>query len=384
MDPHLFLVAIGVLTSCLNLLLAVFLVLARGPNWHANRFLAGFLILSAVDMVGWASDLLPSSARPLLTLRHSLAFMQMPWFFAYFFSLLRSDRPNFLHSLIGWLLVAASAASLAPRALTMAGIELPINVPSGNGSHWISVGLHLQFYIYAAWIGHLLFASGRQAKSAIPVPTLTWLKALFLVSVTAGTLVLAKSIFRMAGDTRTYGYFDVIVGSSASAIVCALTLFALLHREILVGPAKVGAVRRKVEPNRAQLTGWATVQSFMTSREPFLDPDLSLRKLARQVAMPERDLSRLINDVEGKHFFDFVNQYRVRKAAALLIDPDQAGRTILEIAHDVGFNSKSSFNAAFLKHVGRTPSSYRHSPEAIPPATINAEAVRLREVGRRS
>lgn len=361
MDPQLFLVAIGVLTSCLNLLLAAFLVLARGPNWNANRFFAGFLILSAIDMIGWAGSLLPPSAQPLLTLRHSLAFMQMPWFFAYFFSLLRSRHPGPEHSVIGWFLVAASAGSLAPRALAMAGIDLPIDVPSGNGSRWISVGLHLQFYIYVAWIGHLVFASDRQLKSAVPVTTHIWLKALFMVSATAGTLVFAKSIFRMIGDTGTYAYLDVIVGSSASAIMCSLTLFALVHREILIGQVKIRGLRRKADPDAARLEGWTSVQSFMTSREPFLDPDLSLRKLARQVAMRERDLSSLINELEGMHFFDFVNRYRIRKAAAILADPEQARRTILEIAHEVGFNSKSSFNSAFLKHTGQTPSRYRHS-----------------------
>jgi hypothetical protein len=134
MNPQLFLVAIGVLTSCLNLLLALFLVLARGPNWKANRFFAGFLILSAVDMIGWAGDLLPPSFQPLLILRRSLAFMQMPWFFAYFLALLRPDRSSLIHRRVGWVLVAVSGASLAPEALAMLDIGLPIVSPGGDGS----------------------------------------------------------------------------------------------------------------------------------------------------------------------------------------------------------------------------------------------------------
>lgn len=367
MDASLFLVAIGVLTSCLNLLLAAFLTLAKGPNWKANRFLAGFLLLSAVDMIGWASALLPPSVQPWLMLRRSLAFMQMPCFFAYFLALLRPDRSSVAHRRLGWILVAASGASLTPRALAMQGVNLPFDMAIGQEIRWISIALHLQFYVYAAWIAHLVFAPDRERDQAIPVATHRWLKALLITSVTAGTLVFAKSLFRLAGDARTYGYLDLVVGSSASAIICALTLFALLHRDLLVGSTARLRARRKIDPDSAQMADLAALQSFMTSREPFLDPDLSLRKLARQLALPERELSRLINELEGLHFFDFVNRYRIKKAAGILANPDQAPRTILEIAHHVGFNSKSSFNSAFLKHVGQTPSSFRRSREPDPP-----------------
>lgn len=335
MDSQLLLVAIGVLTSCLNLLLAAFLTLARGPNWGANRFLAGFLALSAVDMAGWAGDLLPASAEPLLILRRSLAFMQMPLFFAYFLTLLRPDRSMRVHFAIGWVLVAASAAALVPRALPMLATDLSHTALNREISRSISIALDVQFYAYVVWIGRFVFA--RHPDHAVPEKTRLWLKTLLAASATAGTLVFAKSMFRLADDVQAHAYLDLIVGSSAAAILCALTLFALVQREVLIGQDATRRTRRKADPAPFRQADLAMLLSFMTAREPFLDPGLTLRKLARQITMPERDLSRLINEAEGLHFFDFVNRHRIGKAAAILSDPDQVRRTILEIAHEVGF-----------------------------------------------
>jgi AraC-like DNA-binding protein len=57
-------------------------------------------------------------------------------------------------------------------------------------------------------------------------------------------------------------------------------------------------------------------------------------------------------------FYDFVNQYRITDARAKLADPSNFHYTILGVALDVGFNNKSSFNRAFKKHAGITPSNF--------------------------
>lgn len=60
-----------------------------------------------------------------------------------------------------------------------------------------------------------------------------------------------------------------------------------------------------------------------------------------------------------KHFFDFVNEYRIKKAIQILKDRTQKELTVLEILYQVGFNSKSSFNTSFKKYTGKTPTDYR-------------------------
>lgn len=62
-----------------------------------------------------------------------------------------------------------------------------------------------------------------------------------------------------------------------------------------------------------------------------------------------------------KHFFDFINEYRIEKAKKILKDPTQKELTILEILYQVGFNSKSSFSTSFKKYTGKTPTEFRKS-----------------------
>ncbi len=100
----------------------------------------------------------------------------------------------------------------------------------------------------------------------------------------------------------------------------------------------------------------------MTTEEPYLNPSLTIQELAKQVKMPIKDLSVLINFHMNKHFFDFVNEYRIEKAMKILKNPLQKELTILEILYQVGFNSKSSFNTSFKKHTGKTPTDFRNNP----------------------
>lgn len=67
----------------------------------------------------------------------------------------------------------------------------------------------------------------------------------------------------------------------------------------------------------------------------------------------------LINHQLDQHFYDFVNTYRIENAMGILKDSSKSKVTALEILYEVGFNSKSSFNTAFKKHTGNTPTSLR-------------------------
>ena len=65
-----------------------------------------------------------------------------------------------------------------------------------------------------------------------------------------------------------------------------------------------------------------------------------------------------VNKKVGKNFYDFVNQYRLEEFKRLLSDPKNRNLTLLSLAIDCGFNSKSSFNRHFKKVTGQTPSQY--------------------------
>lgn len=101
------------------------------------------------------------------------------------------------------------------------------------------------------------------------------------------------------------------------------------------------------------------LQAHLAEDRPYLDGSLRLADVARSVGATTHHLSQAINQELGRSFFDLVNEYRVEEAQRLLADPARDTHTILAIAYDAGFNTKSAFNAAFKKRTGQTPSAYR-------------------------
>jgi AraC-like DNA-binding protein len=101
------------------------------------------------------------------------------------------------------------------------------------------------------------------------------------------------------------------------------------------------------------------IERAMEQDELYLDADITMESLARHVSLPERTVSRILNQHFGKNFFEFINHHRVEKAKQLLAHPGHQGWTILRVLAESGFTSKSTFNAIFKKQVGQTPSQYR-------------------------
>ncbi|CAM1369079.1 helix-turn-helix domain-containing protein [Tenacibaculum xiamenense] len=93
--------------------------------------------------------------------------------------------------------------------------------------------------------------------------------------------------------------------------------------------------------------------------ELFLNPNLSLADLGLLIKKTPQKTSEIINQNAKQNFNDFINGFRISKAKDLLIKHNEL--TISSIAFDSGFNSLSSFNAAFKKNTGVTPSTYRKS-----------------------
>ncbi len=101
----------------------------------------------------------------------------------------------------------------------------------------------------------------------------------------------------------------------------------------------------------------AFLDEYMHTHTPYRDSSLKLEGLARAVGLRPHQLSELLNRVIGTSFSSYVNGYRVRAAEALL--RDKTGISILDVAFEAGFNSKTSFNVIFRRETGMSPSEYR-------------------------
>lgn len=103
------------------------------------------------------------------------------------------------------------------------------------------------------------------------------------------------------------------------------------------------------------------LRKAMEEDQLYLDPDLSLPKLAEHLGCSVNHLSQAINAGHSMSFFDYINHYRVRAATEMLRNADGKAPAILTVALSVGFNSTSTFYTAFKKATGKTPARYRRS-----------------------
>jgi AraC-like DNA-binding protein len=101
------------------------------------------------------------------------------------------------------------------------------------------------------------------------------------------------------------------------------------------------------------------LESLMVDGQVYLQPDLTLPRLADRLGCSVNHLSQVINAGFGVNFFEYVNRHRVEHACTLLASADSGDVPITGIAYSVGFNANSAFYAAFRKHVGVTPDRYR-------------------------
>jgi len=135
------------------------------------------------------------------------------------------------------------------------------------------------------------------------------------------------------------------------------------------GGARDGVKYRKSRISRAEAERCRSIIDELMEREsPHRNPDFSLDRLASRSGISRNRLSQVLNESYGTSFYDFVNAYRIRDAKRLLADP-RCGFSVLEIAFEAGFNSKTSFYAAFKKLEKMYPAEFRKRSAAEPAAS---------------
>jgi len=101
---------------------------------------------------------------------------------------------------------------------------------------------------------------------------------------------------------------------------------------------------------------------FLVHEKAYRNPDITLKTMSSQIMLSSRTISHVINAELKINFNELINQYRIKEAQQILLDPKHQGKSILEIGFEIGFNSKSAFNRVFKEYTQMTPSQYRKTP----------------------
>lgn len=205
--------------------------------------------------------------------------------------------------------------------------------------------LHLAFYITFSWTTmkrvKKAHQTTQQTKSQRAI--LEWLQ--FLIIGLA--IIWASYVLNILDDTVPY-----VVGPMAYS----LTIYFLSYKAFQLKAADLDGDVFKVNDNHVLFN---EIIQLVVHKAWYLESDLSLSKLSKKVGKSTQLVSSVINEHARQNFNDFINYYRIQDAKALLSSQEGEKYTISSIAFDMGFSSLSSFNSAFKKFEGTTPSAYR-------------------------
>ncbi len=163
---------------------------------------------------------------------------------------------------------------------------------------------------------------------------------------------------------------DTLVFTGVVGLVFVIGFFGIRQSSIFVdAPRKDAGGEQKEKYQKSGLNEDTSRElhgaliRLMTEEKLYRKSDLSIDELATKLSVHPNYLSQVINQREKKHFYDFVNTYRIEEFKEMLSMQKNQQFTLLSMALDCGFSSKTSFNRYFKKVTGRTPSEYASTPQ---------------------
>jgi AraC-like DNA-binding protein len=371
MKPSLdLLVILNFLGAAQALLLAVVLFSIQRGNRTANRYLASFAAVIAISIGGVTLGKTPYiSLLPHLSKLHQpFYFLGAPLLFLYVRALILRKQALQRADLLHFVPFVLCALYMVPYYL-QSGADKLNSRSAYYGVPWFGIRsalLLLQFFVYLTLIAFMLVSYSRKTsgRELWTEKTIRFQVRFLLITFMS---LWAVGLLHYAASLVWPAYYntpetDLIIPLGITVFVYALAYLALKKPETLTGIAAAGAAKKYERSSMTPERSEKYVQKllhFMETNKPYTDGDLTLRKLAKKLSIPPQYLSRVINERLNQSFVDFINTYRVEEAKKSLLDPAKKHYSLLAIAEDVGFNSKSSFNLVFKKHTNMTPSSFR-------------------------
>ncbi|MFD2937505.1 AraC family transcriptional regulator [Spirosoma flavum] len=368
---YIYSLCVGITLTNLVMIAFLLLILQENRNRVANRLLALFCLnYASID----AYELIVSKniydAYPILIETDTLLLLPFgPLVYLYVQAMTQVRFKLQSRQLIHLLPILVYGLWLLPFKLQ------PMATQIAQFHHWLSdrrtaplmtiyysKGIIIGYLISAYWLVHRHQRIVRQVLAALDQNTLQWVKGLIW------SLMILYSIWVLNNESWLPNrlYF----GLAQVGFSYWLAYFVMNQKAIYthVTPT-ISLVSLDQPPSiRYRNSGLTSadvrtlserVSQFMRSEKPFLDKDLTLTTLADQLSLSPTSLSQVLNEGVGANFYSFVNRHRIEESKHLLVDPTLAHYSILGIAFEAGFNSKSTFNKTFREFTGQSPSDYQ-------------------------
>jgi AraC-like DNA-binding protein len=367
---------IVMLIFVLHLLVAAFLLNVDKGNKLSNKLLAGYFLISSINISNFLFSNFYSSHPNLDMLRSNTALLGAVFLYGYVNAVVYKDfkltRKYFVHCLP----YVFACLILVPNFFSVGAEGKQAFYDNFNDRPENIFILYLVYTQVGLYIIAMFKVLNRQRKIIVENYSdehhlsNRWLTQFLFFYSLIYIFALARTLSIFSSYNNIITMMTLVMMFSLFLNICWILWKALNHPQLFVGvDSKIEVLSDKpnIEEHANNQKDNATtnddliakLESYMLLNKPFLDPSLSIDSLAKQIEIPNNELSILINRKIGQHFFDFVNTYRINFAAELLSDKNNQKKTVMEILYDAGFNSKSCFNRAFIKHKKVTPSQYR-------------------------
>lgn len=376
MDKINLLIIVASVSIFISVLLAIFLFTVKTKNRVSNVLFAVFLIINAIDISDPLFNMVSDGPSNLEIFKNMLVFLQIPVFYLYVLSVCYSDfklKPQYLLHAFPFLIANLALLPHFYGVDTTSKIHFIENRQNMIELKFNHILLHVQMVIYFVAVFRVLRKSKTlylENYAGKNISSYHWLFQLTVVLCMVYAIALLKNILKFSD----YVYISEEIKAGllllSLFIICWYLFKALNHPELFrnvdsklkLVSEMVSEEKNSEDPvtsDRAYNEDLLKLKNYMVEKKPFLNSSLTIQEVSDEIGIPVRELSLLINHQLGQHFYDFVNTYRIENAMNMLKDETKSKVTILEILYEVGFNSKSSFNTAFKKHTGTTPTLYR-------------------------
>lgn len=211
---------------------------------------------------------------------------------------------------------------------------------------------------YAVWNFVFISRQPRVGATTRWALTINWLFTGFLLSYTSYFILSWTGILNPQWDYQVSAAMTVFIYMIAYAGYAQPAVFEGYQWTDPNAPVKYKNSGLTPEAGRSLLQ---SLNWLMEQEKAFLNPDISLEKLANTLNASKHHVSQVINEHLGASFFEYVNQLRIEEAKRLLAETTRSDLHVIEAAYMVGFNNKVSFNTAFKKATGMTPTEYRRN-----------------------
>ena len=222
----------------------------------------------------------------------------------------------------------------------------------------LQIAVFVSGFIYVVWCSWLLIQHKKNIISQfsdIEDISLSWLQ--FLVYGLG--IVWCFVIFTQS---------DVIIYQAVSVFVILIGFFGVQQKNIFnkveqrfKEPQEIKVKEKYLSSGLSEENSdkqYEKLTQLMEQDQLYKNANLSLRDLAKELNLHPNYLSQIINEKGGVSFYDYINTYRVEEFKKLIEIPENKKFTLMSLALDCGFNSKSSFNRNFKKITGQIPSQF--------------------------